>query len=462
MKKLLLIALLPCLFAFGAQPENEDATNLKKIFDTELNNGDCYEHLHSLCTEVGGRLSGSPEAEKAVRWGEALLKKLHADTVYLQDVMVPHWVRGAKEKLLMTNNKGVQTPLPVCALGGSVATPSKGVTAKVIEVHSIDELKNLGEAKLKGKVVFFNRPMQANLISTFQAYGECVDQRVDGASAAAPLGAVAVLVRSMNLRQDDYPHTGVQIYKDGVKQIPTAAISTNAADKLSQALKNDPNVTVTLTMSCQTLPDAPSHNVVAEIRGTEHPEQVIVVGGHLDSWDLAQGAHDDGAGVVHSIEVLNLYRKLGWKPKHTIRCVLFMNEENGSRGALKYAEIAKNKNEKNIAAIESDRGGFTPRGFTVGSDSTRNNACLAKLRSWAPLLAPYELRYLESGEGGEDVDYLQSQGTVVYGFIPDSQRYFDHHHAASDTFAGIDKRELELGAASITALVYLIDNYGVE
>ena len=461
--KFLLALFIPFLVSFHPSPGigTDNAGTLKKIFDTELSNGTCYENLRSLCNDVGGRLSGSPQAQKAVLWGQAVLKRMNADTVYLQECMVPHWVRGEKEKLTISTADGGDMKLNVCALGGSVGTPKVGVSGNVIEVHSIEELKALGEAKLKGKIVFYNRPMDATQLVTFDAYGKAVDQRANGASAAAPYGAVAVLVRSMNLRLDDFPHTGVQIYKDSVTKIPTAAISTNDAEKLSMILKGDPKLRATLTMSCQTLPDEKSYNVVAEIRGSEFPDQYITVGGHWDSWDMAQGAHDDGAGVAHSIEVISLYKKLGWKPKHTIRCVLFMNEENGGRGAKKYLELAKERHEKHLAAIESDRGGFAPRGFGVDGDSANMPSYMAKMKSWSELLKPYGICWFEAGESGADVGGLKSIGAVCYGFIPDSQRYFDYHHASTDTFDAINKRELEMGAASITALVYLIDNYGV-
>jgi len=247
-------------------------------------------------------------------------------------------------------------------------------------------------------------------------------------------------------------------YAPNVAKIPALAISTRHAELLSQYLKDEKDLTFYLQNHSETLPDAPSYNVIGELRGTEVPDEIIVVGGHLDSWDLGQGAHDDGAGCVQSIEVLRLLKEMGYKPKHTIRAVMFMNEENGLRGGLKYAEQAEAKKEKHIAAIESDRGGFVPRGFTVPTDGKAKE----RVRSWKPLLEPYGLTDFSQEGGGADIGPLGKQGVALLGFLPDSQRYFNYHHTTEDTIDKVDKRELELGAASMTAMVYLIDKYGLK
>jgi hypothetical protein len=261
----------------------------------------------------------------------------------------------------------------------------------------------------------------------------------------------------MSNRHDDQPHTGGTRYGTGVPLIPTAAISTNGADLLSKSLTENPSLTFYFKQNCETLPDAKSYNVVGEIRGSEKPDEIIVIGGHLDSWDLAEGAHDDGSGCVQSIEVLRIMKALGIKPKRTLRAVMFMNEENGLRGGIKYADLAKRNNEKTIAAIESDEGGFTPRGFgIVGKPEER-----AKAMRWAPLLAPYGLTDIGPGSGGADIGPLAQTGTVLFGFKPDSQRYFDYHHTPVDRFEAVSQRELELGAASMAALTYLLDQYGL-
>jgi len=445
--------------ALHAQPNPSDKEQLKTFFDTSLLNGQAYEWLDYLTNRIGSRLSGSLGAERAVAWTKAALDALGLDRVYLQPVKVPKWVRGAKEFALIETAPGVTFNVPITALGGSVATPSVGLKAFVVEVQGIEELKALGREQIEGKIVFFNRPMQADLISTFQAYSGCVDQRYSGAKEASAYGAVGVIVRSMNLRLDDLPHTGAMSYgdQDVSKRIPAAAISTNAAEKLSKLLKLEPNLKFLFRQQCKTYPDVWSHNVIGEITGSEFPNEIIVVGGHLDSWDLGDGAHDDGAGVVQSMEVLRLFKATGYKPKRTIRVVLFMNEENGLRGGNAYADNALLTGERHIFALESDAGGFTPRGFSFNCSDEE----FAQIESWKPLFKPYLIHYFEQGGSGADIRPLKNKYNVLAGLRPDSQRYFDHHHAENDTFDAVNKRELELGAATMTSLIYLYDTYGL-
>ncbi|MVM35099.1 M20/M25/M40 family metallo-hydrolase [Spirosoma sp. HMF4905] len=454
MKQTITLLLILCISY--AQAQNADSVTIRKFYNEALANGKSYEWLRHLTKQVGPRLSGSTGAQKAVDWTKQLMEQEGFDRVFLQDVMVPHWVRGAKEVAYIQNGKQ-KTTVPIAALGGSVATAPKGVEAGVIEVTSFPELRALGADKVKGKIVFYNRPMDPTKINTFEAYGGAVDQRANGATEAAKLGAVGAIVRSMNPRHDDYPHVGGMRYGTGVPLIPTAAISTNGADLLSKMLKENPNLTFYFKQNCETLPDAKSYNVIGEIKGSEKPDEIIVVGGHLDSWDLAEGAQDDGAGCMQSIEVLRLFKALGIKPKRTLRAVMFMNEENGLRGGVQYADLAKKNNEKHMAAVESDAGGFTPRGFgIVGTPEQR-----AKVMPWKPLLAPYGLLEIGAGGGGADIGPLAQSGTVLFGFRPDSQRYFDYHHTAVDNFEVVSQRELELGAASMAALIYLLDQYGL-
>jgi len=383
------------------------------------------------------------------------MNEVGLDSVWLQPVMVPHWVRGQKEIANYTIN-GVKKNVPICALGFSVATPNTGITAPVIEVKSIEEAKALG-TKLKGKIIFFNRPFDDALINTFKAYGGCVDQRVQGAAVCAPFGAKGVIVRSMTNSIDDYPHTGTMSYGNLPleQQIPGAAISSRAANILSNDLKENPNLKFFFKQNCKTLPDAPSYNVVGEIKGAETPENIFVIGGHLDSWDLGEGAHDDGAGIVQSLEVAYLFKKNNIKPKNTIRIVFFMNEENGTRGAKKYAELAKINNENHIGGLESDAGGHTPRGFSIDA----NTANTKLLQSWKKLLAPYGLHDIDKGGSGADISPLKAEQVTLVGYRPDSQRYFDYHHTSIDTFDKVNKRELELGSASMASIVYLMDKY---
>ncbi|NJM25647.1 MAG: M20/M25/M40 family metallo-hydrolase [Bacteroidia bacterium] len=450
----ILFTLVFLISIFHVQAQDEPA--IKSLFDEALSRGRSYQMLEYLTTKVGARLSGSPGAAAGVEWSRHVLENI-ADSTFLQPVMVPHWVRGQQEVARMLSRRKGNVELSVCALGGSVGTGASGVQAQVVEVKDFDQLKQLGAKGVQGKIVFFNRPMDPTLINTFAAYGGAVNQRGAGPSEAAKYGAVAVIVRSMGSTLEDYPHTGGLRYAPNVAQIPAVAIATRHAEWLSAQLQQEKDLSVFLETHCETLPDAPSFNVVGEIKGTEYPDEIIVVGGHLDSWDLAQGAHDDGAGCVQAIEVLRLFKALGIKPKRTIRAVMFMNEENGLRGGIEYARLAEQNKEKHIAAIESDRGAFTPRGFTIGA----TDAVKAKVRSWKPLLEPYGLTDFSMDGGGADIGPLAPQGVALFGYLPDSQRYFNYHHTREDTFDKVSQRELELGAAAMAALVYLIDKYGL-
>ncbi len=454
-----ILLLLNC-FLHPLYAQNSDSLKIRQIFDEALVNGKSYQNLEYLCKKIGSRLSGSAGAAKAVDYTKKLMTDYGFDKVYLQDVMVPHWVRGAKEEAYFLDGK-IKTPVAVAALGGSVATPKAGITAEIIEIKNFEQLAALGEKAIKGKIVFFNRPFDPKPIPTFISYAGAVNQRSLGPSEAAKYGAVAVIVRSMTHSIDNYPHTGGLRYDSTGVKIPAAAISTQGAELLSKRLmlRKLPLIKFHLKQNCETLPDAPSHNVIGEIKGTEFPDEIITIGGHLDSWDLAEGAHDDGTGVMQSIEVLRILKSIGYKPKRTIRAVIFMNEENGLRGGLKYAELAKKNNEKHLAAVESDAGGFTPRGFSIDANADILNKIIAE---WKPLLATYGLHDITKGSGGADIGPLKtvSSNTVLIGFRPDSQRYFDIHHASNDVFENVNKRELELGGASMAALVYLIDQKG--
>lgn len=457
---LLIALLLTCATTWSQNNQTQDSLMLRNIFDMALLQGQSYEWLDHLSNEIGGRLSGSLEAEKAVKYTEEELKKLGLDKVWLQPVMVPKWSRGIKEYAYIETAPGLSSTTDICALGGSAPTPAGGLKAQVIEVQGIEDLERYGREQIEGKIVFYNRPMQADLINTFQSYGGCVDQRYSGAMEAAKYGAVGVVVRSMNLRLDDYPHTGSMTYGDlgPFDRIPACAISTNGAEYLSRALKIQPNLYFYFNQNCRKFEDVLSYNVIGEITGSVYPDRYMVVGGHLDSWDLGDGSHDDGAGCVQSMEVLRLFKKLNYKPRHSIRVVLFMNEENGLRGGRKYAEEARLKKEKHVFALESDAGGFTPRGFSFDID----DANFAQVKSWEPLFKPYLIHYFEKGGSGADIGPLKEEGMVLSGLRPDSQRYFDHHHAANDTFEHVNQRELELGGAAMASLIYLFDKYGTK
>ncbi|WP_299258224.1 M20/M25/M40 family metallo-hydrolase [uncultured Aquimarina sp.] len=438
----------------------EDSIAIRNFYNTSLLKGKSYAWLDHLSNQIGARLSGSLNAQKAVEWTEQELKDVGIDKVWLQSVMVPKWTRGVTEFAYIETEPGETTNVPICALGGSVPTSIGGVKAEIVEVKGIEDLRKLGTSQIEGKIVFYNRPMQADLINTFEAYGGCVDQRYSGAAEAAKFGAVGVIVRSMNLRLDDFPHTGTMSYGNltNLEKIPAAAISTNGAELLHSMLTLNPKIKFLMNMNCRSWKDVESFNVIGEIKGSEFPNEYMVVGGHLDSWDLGDGSHDDGAGVVQSMEVLRLFKETGYKPKRSIRVVLFMNEENGLRGGKKYAKIAKNKGENHVFALESDAGGFTPRGFSFDC----NDENFTQVQNWKSLFEPYLIHYFAKGGSGADIGPLKKDGIVLAGLRPDSQRYFDYHHAKNDTFDAINKRELELGAATMTSLVYLFDKYGIK
>ncbi len=456
--KLRLLFLFLALSVLGGHAQSEDEKQLKAIYDKALTDGKAYDWLNHLSNQIGGRLSGSVQAQQAVDYTKRQLDSIGLDRVWLQPVMVPKWVRGTPEFAYIETKPGITTNVPICALGGSVATPDGGLKANVIEVNGIEELAALGKENIAGKIVFYNRPMDRTSISTFRAYSGCVDQRYSGAEEAGKYGAAGVIVRSMNLRLDDYPHTGSMSYGETPveQRIPAAAISTNAAELLSTTLKLNPEIKFYFKQNCKQLPDVESYNVIGEIRGSEFPNEIMVVGGHLDSWDLGDGSHDDGAGVVQSMDVLRLITANGYRPKRTLRVVLFMNEENGLRGGNKYAEVARAKGETHVFALESDAGGFTPRGFSF--DCSDDN--YAQVLGWKKLFEPYLIHLFIRGGSGADINPLKDENLMLAGLRPDSQRYFDHHHAENDTFEHVNKRELELGAATMASLVYLVDKYG--
>ena len=450
-----LIVIFSC--SIYSQDLNNHSQFIKKIYNEALSSGESYERLDYLSNQIGGRLSGSINYERSVKWGKEELDLIGLDSVWLQPVMTPKWVRGAPEYAHIESSPGNTISVPIAALGGSISTPSIGISADVIEVKSFDELNNIGKDSINGKIIFFNRKMDPTLINTFQSYGGSVNQRTQGAAKAAKLGAIGVIVRSMTTTLDDYPHTG-SMYYDGLtlnERIPAAAISTNGAELLSSMLSLNPNIKFFFRQNSKNFPDVLSYNVIGQIDGSGRSDEIIVVGGHLDSWDLGDGSHDDGAGIVQSMEVLRILKILNYKPKRTIRVVLFANEENGLRGGNKYAELAKKNNESHFFALESDAGGFTPRGFSFDTSESEFNS----LKEFEELFNQYGIDNFIIGGSGADIGPLKDGKVILAGLRPDPQRYFDYHHAASDTFDKINKRELELGAAAMTALVYLLDNY---
>lgn len=460
-RRLLLIALtLSTAFSVQAQQsaQDQDAFYIREIYNVALTKGQCYPWLDYLCNRIGHRLSGSPQASAAVEYTRQMLDTMGLDRVWLQPCTVPHWERGEKEQARIVNSRKMGTvDLDVLALGNSTGTGPMGITAEVVEVRSLDEVDKLG-SKVAGKIVFYNRPFDPTQINTFNGYGGAVDQRGAGASRASKYGAAGVLVRSMTPRLDDVPHTGGMSYDPGVTPIPAMGISTLDAELLHRLLEEEP-VQVFMRNTSRMLSPKQSYNVIGEIKGSEFPDKVILVGGHLDSWDVGSGAHDDGAGCVQSMDVLQVLKRMNYRPRHTIRCVLFMNEENGLAGGTAYAEAAKNSKEFHVAAIESDRGGFTPRGFTFEADESVFEKAFKNVMKWSDLLEPYGLT-LKKGGSGADISRLKPLKGLLVGFEPDSQRYFDYHHTPIDNFDAVNKRELELGVGAMTSLVFLLDKYG--
>lgn len=445
-----LVFLTACIKGFS---QTEDSLFISRIADEVMLRGKAYDHLYHLTKKIGGRLTASPGMYKAEEWGARVLQECGADKVWLQPCMVPHWVRGGKDEATALTQK---KKLDVIALGNSMGTGAKGITAETIEVSSFDDLEKKKDL-VKGKIVFYNVKFNSRYIRTFNAYRDAVQYRGAGASRAAKYGALAVIIRSMSHSTDNNPHTGALRYDTTLPKIPAVAIGLKGADWLSYELQRS-KVNISLKTYGHFLPDTTANNVIGELTGTEFPDQYITIGGHLDSWDPAEGAHDDGAGIVQTIEVLRVLKAIGYKPRYTLRVVLFANEENGLRGGRKYADEAKAKNEKHLFALEADAGGFTPRGFGFSMNKDQFN----KVSQWKSLFFPYYGDEFSEGGGGSDIGPLnQALGTPVAELTPDSQRYFDYHHARNDVFENVNKRELELGALNIAALIYLIDKYGL-
>ena len=457
----LILTLCFCAFSSLRAQQNTDSLLLRSIYDQALTNGEAYENLRVLTKDIGHRLSGSQSAEDAMQWSSQVLRGYEADSVWIMPVMVPSWTRG-DIAFSTAHIAGQEMPLHVTALGGSVGTPdNRVIRGKVVMVKDVAALDTLPRSDTEGHIVLFNRPMDPVLINTGAAYGGAVDQRGNGASAAAKAGAIAALVRSMTHALDTLPHTGALRYKDGVDRIPAAAISTVDATGLSRKLQANPNLEVSLQMNCEAFDDVQQGNVIGEWRGTEKPNEIITIGGHLDSWDIGEGAHDDGAGVVHTLETLRILKAIGYQPKRTLRFVLFINEENGNRGGKEYARQAARENEEtafvHIGALESDAGGFVPRGFRIDA----NDAPTSVVRGWSELFEPYNIHLFRRGGAGVDISPLKSltPRPTLIGLSPDGQRYFDFHHSSQDVFENVHKRELELGAATFAAALVMLDQY---
>jgi carboxypeptidase Q len=459
------IAITLLLFIFqihvsaAEAPSKENSAYLdigERLMQQGLLGEGAYALLEELLS-VGPRFSGSPGKAAAVELMYRKMRDLGFDNVRLEPVTVPRWVRSEIEEARIVNSKRVgSVPLKIAALGGSIATPPEGLTTGIVEVRSFEELQQLGE-RAKGKIVFFNRPMDRRLLDPFAAYSGAVNQRSRGAVEAAKVGAVAVLVRSVTMRIDDYPHTGAMRYSNDTPRIPAASISTKGAEYLSKLLQREPEINVYLRFTPEMMDSVQTYNVIGEIRGSEKPDEIVILAGHLDSWDITPGAHDDGAGCVQAIRAIGLLKDLGLRPKRTIRAVLYANEEFGITGGYAYVDDENRKGERHIAAIESDRGGFRPLGFTVDAD----DEVVSHFKQYEYLFRPYGMYEIKRGFGGVDIIPLRDRGTIAIGLLPESQRYFDVHHSAKDTIETVNPRELELGAIAMALFAYVVAEDGI-
>lgn len=439
----------------------EDSAMVSEIHDHILGQGRCVEDLRVLCKDIGARLSGSPEADDAIVWGAKTLREAGGD-VRMQTVVVPHWERGEVERAWIRLDGGEPEPIRIRALGGSVGTA--GILEAEVSVFSdFEGIDTLGPNGLNGRMAFFNRPMDPLMINAGGAYGGAYEQRSKGAVKSAEHGGIAALVRSLTHALDTFPHTGGMRYEEDVRQVPSAALSTVDSRRIAAWIKEGRNVRIGLEMGCVLHDDKAQANVIAEWTGSEFPDRYIVVGGHLDSWDIGEGAHDDGAGIVHSIEVLRALKAIGYQPRHTLRVVLFINEENGNNGGKTYAQRARERKEWHVAAVESDAGGDAPRGWSIDATDSGTEA----VRAWRESLGGYGMGDLRRGGAGVDIGPLKKEmpagkRPLMVGLRPNSQRYFDYHHSDKDVFENVHPRELKLGAAALTSMVYLLDQLNYD
>ncbi|MFZ4928184.1 M20/M25/M40 family metallo-hydrolase [Chryseobacterium sp. Mn2064] len=449
MKKILGTSLLLFGMAAFAQTK-EDSIQFNKISTEILNNGKGYNELRELTKNIGHRLSGSEAYEKSVKWAEQKLRNAGADKVWLQEVMIPVWERG-KESLYIQTSDGRWRSLKMLSLGNSEGTGGKDVSGEIIMVKSMEEYDKLPAEKVKDKIIFFNYPFNQSFIETFKGYSDAAKYRTTAASLTAKKGGKFAIIRSLSSAFDNVPHTGAMRYENNVSKIPAVAVGNTTANELEALLKSQ-KVTAKLNSNCGMKGEKLSHSVIGEITGKKD-QSVILVGGHLDSWDVGEGAHDDGAGIVQSIEVLRTFKKLGIQNNHTIRVVCFANEENGVKGGIQYGKTVKENNEKHLFAIETDAGGFAPRGIALDMDDAKRN----QIKSWSKLFLPYGVYNFEERFSGTDLYPLHDMGIPAAELMPDSQRYFDIHHTEEDTFEKVNRRELLLGATTLTQIIYMID-----
>lgn len=443
-------------FAAAAAPAPKPVTipqAVAKIVTAARTSSGAYDKLRRLCDDVGHRLSGSAQLESAVDWAVATMKADGHENVRTEPAMVRKWVRGRESATLLTPR---EQDLHMLGLGNSVGTPPEGISAEVVVIKDEADL-NAKAASVKGKIVLFTYPMKDWDAKGGTGYGDAVKYRVAGPRLAGELGAVAVLIRSVTARSLRSPHTGVTLYKDSKIKIPGAALSVEDALLLTRLVESGKKVVVRLRMEARDQGEVPSSNVIAELRGREWPEEYVVIGGHLDSWDVGQGAHDDGAGVVHAMEALTLLRRLDLRPRRTVRVVLWTNEENGGGGAAAYAQAHAADLPRHVAAIESDTGGFLPLGFGVELKDPIAQAKASKaLRALLGSMRPLKLGKVIDGASGADVGPLVEAGVPGMMLLVDDSKYFDYHHSEADTFDKVDPGALAEGTAAMAAMAYIL------
>ncbi len=421
----------------------EDAAS--RIFGAALVDGRAWEKLAFLCDRIGPRLSGSPQLERAVRWSAERMRLDGADKVWTEPVMVPHWIRGFERARI---ESPIDWRMELLALGGSVATPAGGVYGAVVEVVDLDELSALGDS-VRGKIVLFNRA----IVSGFDGengYGSASGLRVDGPSAAARQGAIATLIRSLGTANFRLAHTGALRYADDAPRIPAAAISAEDAELIHRLIASGSIVRVRLELGCQTLPDAESANVLAELTGRERPDEIVLIAAHLDSWDVGQGAHDDGAGCAMVMETMALLARLETRPRRTIRAVLFTNEENGARGGRDYA--ARHGDDRHVVALETDSGAGPPIGFGVSAGP----GGVEWVRQIADRLAVIGADQVAPRGGGADIGPLEEFGVPLMSLMQDPTHYFDWHHTHADTLDKVDRAALDRNVAALAVMTFAL------
>ena len=457
MRSIVFVLLNVCFLHAAAQ---SDEQIIARIFEENLGNGHAYENLEHLSKQIGNRINGSPQLAAAIEYSRQLMLEYDFDTVYLQPVMVPNWNRGDTEIVRIINAPSMGNKRLNCiSFGNSVGTGPGGISGEIMEFAGLESLKQAEDEQIRGKIVFLNKSINQDKFDILSEYGQNSGLRKSGASIAAGKGAAAFILKSLSTGTDHYAHTGHMFYAGADNKIPALAIGHSEANLLSELIKKEPGTKLYIETHCETLDDVMSYNVIGEIIGTEFPDEVIVVGGHIDSWDVGEGAHDDGAGCVQSIEVARTFRAIGIDPKRTIRVVLWTDEENRLSGANAYAKMSKELHTKHIAAIESDLGGYLPLGFYF---DTENDLALKRLISWKEYFHPYGMFQFIEGLPVFDIAPLKNDDILLLGLNTNLQQYASVYHSEKDVFEFVDQRELALGAAAMASMVFLIDKYGLE